>query len=415
MKNLTGQAIFMHGTYKQVLFPLRLDFKARGRAKIQVLNPDKSVVREFEQNNLILNQGIDGIAVRNWCDSFLYCCAGSGTTPTADSSGGTTAAQSGTTVTLTGGSFTFTSTLADAGKIIRWASSSQARIVTVTDGQHAVVDVSQTVGAGAFTVYRTNQTGLTAEIVRTNNYVTGGGNCGTTLTGGNIFNHLRTWDFPVEVGSVTYSEIGFSWSGTVGANLFARIVLGSPVSLLAGQTLRIIYTLNVTVGPITPNFKAASVIGWPVLPATDTNGQEQIQYYGLSAVDTTGLTIAYDAGNFVNEPSATAGVQIFLSTVGTAPATVGSAINRTGVSPADKNVTLTTYVANSGTLDKYCVFLTTEANATTWLTIGLGRSDMSFLPYVNSTFVFVFGSAQTKDNLHTLEIHFSMTFGVDLS
>ncbi len=415
MINSTGQSISMHGSYRKVLFPMEISFKARGRAKLQVLNPDRSVAREMTANNLILNQGIDSVATTKWCDTFLYCCAGSGSTPTSDSGGATTAAQSGTALTLTGGSFTFTNTFTDGGKIIRWVGAQQARIVTVTDGTHAVVDVSQTVSGAAFTMYRTNQTGLVAEIVRTNNYVTGAGNCGTTLTGGNVFAHVRTWDFPTEVGNVTYNEVGFSNASGAGANLFSRIILGAPLPLVAGQTLRVIYTLQITVSPTTPNAKAAAVLGWPVAPSVNTNGNEQIQYYGLSSVNTSGATVAYDAGNFVNEPSASSNVQIFLSTVTTSLASVGTATDRTGSSPAVKAVTLSSYTANTGTLDKFGIYGTSEGNSASLFSIGIGRSDGGFFPYVNNTFVFVFTQSQTKDSLHTLELHFTFNWAIDLS
>jgi hypothetical protein len=77
-------------------------------------------------------------------------------------------------------------------------------------------------------MYNTNQTALAIETKRTNTYLTGSPNCQTTDTGTQI-QARRTYDFSVEVGTVNYTEIGFSWTNTGANTTFSRILLPSPV------------------------------------------------------------------------------------------------------------------------------------------------------------------------------------------
>jgi hypothetical protein len=85
---------------------------ARGLYKVAVVDAlTKKVVWEQPDwgKNLILNNGMDRIAVGTWCDCFLYGMAGTGVTPTRRYSNEVSADQAGTTVTATVGSLTFTS------------------------------------------------------------------------------------------------------------------------------------------------------------------------------------------------------------------------------------------------------------------------------------------------------------------
>lgn len=415
MKNESQLGISMHGSYRRVVKPFKMNFQAQGRVEAQVLDPDGTIRQKVETPNLILNQGLDGIAVRKWCDSFLYCAVGSGATAISVDSGVTTASQAGTVVTLSGGSFVFTNTVTDAGRVIRWDSLETARIVTITSPTVANVDVSQTVAAAEFTVYNAQQVGLTTEIQRTNNYLTGAGNCGTALAT-NVFSHKRTFDFPTEVGSVTYREIGFSHTVTAGNNLFSRVKLPADLVLVTGQVLRVVYTLQLTVTPYVATPKTANIVGWPVSPATTTEGDEQIQLWGLSSVVTaSGATIAYDTGGYVNEPSELTTAYLFLSTSGALLSAIGTSADRTGTSPSEQIALSTTYTALAFTLDKYTIWDTAAANSTAWQTIGLGLVSGGSHAYTYNTFAFVFDQDQTKDDQHTLQINFTFTWGRDLS
>ncbi len=73
-------------------------------------------------------------------------------------SGETLGSQSGTTVTLSGGTFRFVDTATDAGKLIRFATGETATVVTVTSETTATVSTNQTVAATVFAYLHPNMT-----------------------------------------------------------------------------------------------------------------------------------------------------------------------------------------------------------------------------------------------------------------
>lgn len=366
-----------------------------------------NVVKEYpRQKNLILNQGLDRVADDLWAELMYYCSAGTGTTPTSDDSGTTTATQSGTGVTLSGGSFTFTDTATDAGKVIKWDTGEEAMISSVTNPTTVVVNNSASVLAGQFTVYRTNQTALTTQAKRTSTFLTGIPYCQTTLAS-NVYKLRRTYDFTAEVGTVNYTEVGVGWSNT-GDTIFSRILLVVPVTVLATQQLRVTYELQLTLLPATTTAKTAIINGWPVAPATGTAGNEAIQYIGLASVQSaTGASSQYDLGVQCNEPSVGGGstTQIFLSTVSTAPAALGSSVTRT-TNAVQASVTRSAYVAGSYYCDKTATFAVGVANRADWRSMGLGAYSASsgYDSYERTGMVFVFDESQTKLNTHTLTL-----------
>lgn len=384
---------------------------AQGIARVQVVDTaTQEVVHDTGWlKNLILNQGMDRVAQTVWADLFLQCAAGTGVTPTADDSGITTAAQSGTAVTLSGGSFVFTDTSTDAGKTIKWDSGQEAIISSVVSPTSLIMTTSATVGAGEFTVYRTNQVQLAAEQKRTNTYLTGSGNCGTTLVG-NQLQMRRTYDFTSESGTVNYTELGWSWTSTPANTLFSRLLLPSVVTVLSGQQLRVIYQLNLTITPSTSQSRTAIISGWPVSPATTTDGQEQVQYIGTSSVTTAGASTQLDGASNTSEPSNSTSQGAFLSNVSTALASFNSAVDRTpsGIT-TNPYATLTnqSYTAGSYYRDKTATFAVGDGNGTTIRSMGVGfNTPVSAFAYqaTRQALVFVFNEAQTKTNTHTLTL-----------
>lgn len=406
----------MRGHYRRVSRPINIHSRAKGRALIRVLNAEHEVVQEVRANNLILAGGIDMVAERPWVENMEVCVLGSNGSVTQEDSGATTASQSTTTVTLSGGSFVFTDTATDAGKLIRWDTGAEATIVTVSSPTSVVVANSATVGAGEFTVYMIQQTILDmVEIVRSNTYVTAGSGCGTTNSTPDIFIHKRTFSFPEEVGLVTYREVAFAKSITPGAEIFSRIVLGTPLVLTAGQSMQVVYTLEVTVSPSSNVDKAAAILGW-----SSTDGTECLQLYALATVDPTTGASTYDTDNGVSwEPSSEGtSCSVFLATDSSAPAAYGSAVDRSGGTQSVKTDTAIdagTQSPGVGNLDKVVTFGTGEGNLTTWRAIGIGSSTDGKQPYTATGFVFVFDFNQTKDSDHTLELRINYTWGRDLS
>jgi hypothetical protein len=420
MKNVSTSNVRLRGAYRRAPVRMRMQQFAQGAATIQTLNEDGSLAQQMHVRNLILNTGLDMVRTRAWVSNFEYCVLGTASTATSVTPTGTPAAsQSGTAVTITNGSFSFTDTLTDAGRTIKWGSGEESRIVTVTDPTHAVVTPSQNVSSGPFVVYFTNQTAATmTEVQRTNNYVTGVANCGTTIVGAALA-FKRTFDFPTEVGGVTYREVAYSHSGSAAADIFSRIKLPVDLTLVAGQRVRVIYTLTLTATPSALVSKTANIVGWPVAPSTTTDGTDRIQLLGFAQIDSTGATWNTPAQLSLEPSSVGSECSIFLSTVSTAPADVGSSVDRTGTSPAVKTDTIidpASVTSGVGYAEKVVTFDIGDGNRSDWRSLGFGKHDgMDSFAYVDTGYVFVFDEAQTKDELHTLEIRFEVSWAGTLA
>lgn len=426
---------------------------AEGFVRPQVVDSATGeVVRDYGwQRNLHLDQGLNGVASRAWCDNFLCAAAGTGTVPTKDDSGSTTLTQSGTTVTSSVGFFSNASSAGagagnagDVGKLIKWDSGAQAKITAYVSTTQVTVDRSQSVSAGEATLYRVNQTRLadsgnnTTELVRADmsDLLTGAGNCGSTRTG-NVLASRRTWDFPAESGSVTYTEVGFSHvAADAGSDLFSRILLTTPVDLIAGQQLRLSYELRLT---ITPEIETATT--FPITNWEDgtVDGFHMFQYLGLSAISTSGVTIAWDAGGFANEPSYGGGLTEVAPTGELDPTTDtydrlgadiwittdNAAFSAFAVAPPDRTsatvkaagqASLAAYTNGNFYRDKQLTFTLSQANSANLRTFGIGASadpDDDEYPYTaakNTTFACRMTNPQTKVNTHTLTLVFRITW-----
>lgn len=410
----------MRGAYRRVGPRMHVQTKAKGFATLQVLDENDCVVQEQSARNLILNGGLDGVRLRPWVDNFTHCVLGSNATPTSEASGATTASQSGTTVTLVGGTFAFTDTATDAGKTIRWNTTQQARIVSVTTPLIVEVDVTQAVPAGLFNVYNTQQTvAVMTEIQRGNGYVTAGGGCGSTLAG-NILSHKRTFDFPLEVGTVTYREVAFSHSATPGDPIFSRIKLPTDLVLVVNQRVRVIYTLEITLTPDVIEATTANVVGWPVAPSVNTDGSQQLQLVALKIVDPATGQSEVDPANGISLEPSSEGIEcaVFLSNSNAPLASFGASGDRSGTAnfvKTDTDIDPATVTAGYGSLEKEVVLDVGEGNRTDWRTIGIGTEDAPIAATTTHGFVFVFAQDQTKDNLHTLELRFLFTWDRDLA
>lgn len=382
-----------------------------GRIKCSVVDAKtKRVIREYPwQKNLILNQGLNNFfTAAGWSMMGLRAVAGSGTTPTRDDSGVTTAAQSGTTVTLTGGAFVFTDTGTDAGKMIKWDSGEEAMVVTVTSPTVVEVNTTATIADDEFTVYRTNQTGLTTELKRTATYVAGSN--GTDILAPHDIEHYRTYDFTEEVGSVTYNEVGCSHSSTVAANLFMRVLLTVPIGLIAGQQLRLVYRLRVTYSPATPRAITMVCPGWPVAPAVSLDGDEAWEFRDTNIIDSNGNGGASPAKwDFTG---IIAGTQFAMLADTTAlratPST--SSINLGNASVFQTSTyTQESYVANSFFRVIAIVAPPAQGNGTTIRALTMGTIPQSPSFIRNSYFRVLLDEAQTKEDTHRLTIRFQMT------
>lgn len=279
---------------------LAFNQSAAGRYKVQVFDPrTRRVVHERPwARNLILNQGLDGLATQSWQSSIAYCTGGEGNTPTQLDSGATTASQTTTSVTSSADIFTAD----DVGRLIRWDTGQQATISAYVSPTQVTVSNSATVASGEFTIYRVNQTGLFDEKSRSTGYVTGAGNCGTSISA-NTMTFKRTYEFDPEVSNINYAELGFSWTATPGQNCFSRVLIdGGAVSVQTGFQLRVIYELAITITPNTAQNRTAAITGWlnrvvsTTINSAGTGGTPGTYALGVSGGNGTGFAGTYTIG-----------------------------------------------------------------------------------------------------------------------
>lgn len=414
--------------------------RANGKVKVLVIEDGKVLFERPWQKNLILNQGLNNVcSTRTWANSMTHCAAGSGTTPTASASGANPATgTAGTFTNDTPGTFNFT-TNSSVGDYIQMTSGADAgtevRITSVTDANNVDYTPAVNLASGEFTVFHTSQTGLTSEIKRTSTYLTGAGNCGSSFSGVTV-TLRRTFDFTVEVGAVTYNEIGISHTATVGSNLFSRILLSSGVNLVAGQSLRVIYDLDVSVGPTTSVPTTFAITGWPVSPSTSLDGDYQVTRPGINGIGVNGATassgfLGWDFENTTGgaqqtdgglslEPSAISSAtaaRFWISPSSTAIQSfngVGGQTNR-NTNAFESDWSLNSYTAFDFSRTRTVSIPVGSANRTDWRSMGFGADKGTATqvdPAINGqSFVCLFDEAQTKDSLHTLTLNFRITVG----
>lgn len=285
---------------EKILFDKEVATKVQGRYKTRIYNADGSLEREQQdwKPNLILNCGLEKIAYMPWANVSQFAVAGIGTTPTkVDTS--SNASQSGVTVSINSGVYTFDSNTI-VGKLIYWpGTDSYAEVIAYVSPSTVTVDTSATVVNGLFSVYNVDQTALAIPYSMHCRYVPGAGFCGTTIEN-NTVRLLRTYDFYLENTPVLITEVGFKESPEV-EELFSRVVLQEPQYLAAGQYFQISYELAVTLEPGTATSRTVDVSGWPISPSVTVSGVEQIQSLGMAVIDLSGVTQPYDRSFLCNE------------------------------------------------------------------------------------------------------------------
>lgn len=381
-------------------------FGLRGIVQVSVVQ-NGIILREYPPiRNLILNNGLDAVASYEFTTLMDYAVAGTGTTATEVNSGADTITTAAGTATLSNTGY-LTGDANDVGRTFKCASSGNTYKVTAfINTTQCSVTPATSEGPDTFTLYQTNQTGLTAEVKRTNTWLTGAPNCQTSTTG-NLTTMTRTYDFSAESGSVTYNEVGFSRTATAGANLFSRIKLPSGVPLTAGQQLRLKYSLQIGISPSSPlTYGTSPIVGWP----TGT-GTLQCLEIPISYVATTGYSSAgYNAidGKYYEQygaPSVVGGYPaLWISTDSSAHTSYG-AYAVVGGTTAALAFSLSTYTNGTYTRDKSCTFAVGQANRTDWRSFFLGQTNGNTLAYR-----FLFDSAQTKLSTYTLTLGFRLSW-----
>jgi len=297
--------------------------KMKGSYNVKVVDSrTQEVVQDYGwQPNLILNQGMDSMSLWSYAEVTTYCIAGSGSRPNKITSSASTITQSGNIIELwpeAGGLQNFSSSISSSspyeiyyssslqrGDVIVYANSSRSFVTAVDSvaGLTASVDTSYTIPSGSnqtFTIWKTSQTGLQKEGKRTNSYLSGDGNCGSTDTTGssgvvNIRTYRRTYDFSAEISNSLYTELGTSPVSTPNVQAFSRVTLPVAVPVSTSFQLRVIYDLEVEFGPTSLQTFTASISGWPVAPSTHLGCSASIQTLLASTIGNTGAATFYYA------------------------------------------------------------------------------------------------------------------------
>ena len=406
-----------------------------GFYKAQVVNPrTNEIVADYGwQKNLILNQGMDSVAIYLFAELTEVACAGTGSRPNSISGGTSEITQSGNTVYLnvTTGLSDFTSSYStypaavQVGDVLKYANNSESMVAAVNpDGLNLTVSQSYTFTDGqTFTIWKTSQTGMELEVKRagtgvTNtSYLTGVGNCGQTDVG-NARTFRRTYDFTTQSLSETFTELGVAWYRTGSASVFSRVVCPVPLTVPVDYKLRVIYDLQVTFTPASSRYLTASISGWPVAPSTNTYATESIQKFLTSTItvgtggSSTSGTACLDPSSLTDDVYGTLPFSVFASASSASLAAFGSAVDRgtsiTSISrsylDSNADVARPAYVPGSYVRYKKGTFSLNDINIACIRSIGFGYDTVDTQPYEAGSQVMcvVFDQNQTKLDTQTL-------------
>jgi len=409
----------------------------QGFYKTAIVDSNDQVIWEQPdwKKNLILNNGMDQLSTSSICACFIAAIGGFGTRQNKFGSSGSFADVQGTILNLTSsGDITdFTaapsgySAYAQVGDVIKFDYSGSPEVTVVTVNPTILtVSPSGSFATGSFTIWKTSQTGLQQEVKRTTTYVAGAN--GSTRND-NIFTHQRTWDFSAETASVTYNEVGTSWSATGNNNTFARVLLDSPISITSGQKMRLYYQILSSYNPKTPVSLSAIVSGWPVSPSVNTSGSQCIQaisgafglggiVYHVSLVNANGTTIgtgileAYSNISHAYISNSSAALTLFGS------ASADRSAGGSGVGYGSAVLTKFGWVPGSNVIYKTATLTESSLGSSTVRSMGFGYPPASYETPVapgGCTFTVLLDQNQTKTNTETFTVVYKWTWSRTLS
>lgn len=355
----------------------------------------REVRRLPRKRNLILDQGLNAVAARSWVANITHAAVGTGTTPTKRDSGAITFSRAGSVITASANFFDVT----DVGRLFKFDSGEEAYITAFTDAQNVTVSIAGTVAASEGTVWYVNQTGLAVESKRTNTYGSDSGDNGSTFVRPS-WTFKRTFIFSVESGSVTYQEIGWSHTATAANNLFGRDLISGGVSLIAGQQLKVILELVVTLSPSESTAWSNVITGW------SQDGNHGIECCSLDSV--APAAPGTPTGSGVLEPSnGTLYFSLSTSTTALQVAQVGS-ISPGGVIGARLATGREAYVPGNFYVEFKPTWGPTIGNSASIRSIFLDYSDGS--NFNRSIYRVLLAAAETKAGTHKLELTFRFSW-----
>lgn len=194
----------------------------KGRYKIQVLNHDGTVAQSRDwRPNLILDRGLNRLAIKQVAELFSVCAKGTGVTETREDGGGSYTLSGSAIERFSGRSFEPD----DVGRLVRSDGGEECIITNYVDGDNVDVGPVGSATLGTFTteditVYHTDDTALEAEVERTDTYGTASGDNSTTDgTGANKHRrtYQRTFIFDPEPANLEVVTGTYTWDNEAAA------------------------------------------------------------------------------------------------------------------------------------------------------------------------------------------------------
>jgi hypothetical protein len=189
------------------------------------------------------------------------------------------------------------------------------------------------------------------------------------------------------------------------------VLLDTPEDIDVGERLRMIYQLNVNLGPQSPAVQVANISGW-----YSTNGTECVQRPLTNWIYNNG-TIA--TGTAALEPYSQANeCSIFLSNNSSPVREYGYADDRSATMVEQVPTTKSVQVPGTWYVDKTGQFKVHQMVSGSLRSMGLGVNNGSTrLSYdgTNQAFAFVFDDNQIKTNTQRLNLTFRFSWGRVLS
>lgn len=389
---------------------MNINNKASINYKIQILENGEVVSERPFKHNLILDVGLDSVAVRSWANCFTYCALGTGSDPVKRDSAATTASQTTTTVTSSGNFFE----AADVGRLLKFDSGEEVMITGFTSATVVTVADSATVASSEFTIWYVNRTGLQTELVRFNSKSTDGGDNSTGFTS-NVLTLKRTFLSAAFGSAATVTELGWSWAGA--GSLFGMDTLGAGDAVGIGQQYKVVVELALTFSPTTQQtivdygnngFNTAGLEIW-AYSGFNSSGVSGIA--SLDYVDSNGNTIVGDGSRPSGmEPSAQSVLNIHTATF-TLPSSINDGVTtNVGGQPLNS----TGYTSGAFTLTKTAVAAVGGYNGSIF-GFSVGGSNNNFYTTGPAFITQKFTATQTKDSDHELRLSAVYSWGRNLT
>jgi hypothetical protein len=423
-----------------------IKYTLQGKVRLFVKENDKIIKDTGFVKNLILNSGMDEFVNRPITDLFSCCVIGTGSAETKKvsrpnitsyTSGNGYDANLYNTLVYRVGSFVSFSDVSATASII--STNDIGRIIKIeNDGNYlissrtnsltcSVLNIDSTVPTGSsynndYSIQFVEQISMSAELFRIGkstdvysfpsssygsyyNYSNG-----TTITNGTV-THTRSFLLNSLPYDIVVREVGFSWSPLPNVNkLFSRIRLtegpsGSAVNLVAGQNLIVLYELDVGMSPYIATSSSLN------LSSSVVSGLTQLESYGISNINSNGLTSYYDGGYHGNEPyfnnqtsvfglpsSSYGRLFIYTSSDSSSFSSWGTNISRTSNLVTKSIDYISQYTSATYNIKKVATFSDVESINSNLRTIGVGvNTNKNLLSFIIDT-------PQNKQNGYLLSV-----------